>query len=150
MAAGRAREEILETIARALKRAAKPESPRVESLRDLGQVVFEIRSECERRRGKLIEQFESELRKVGARFHRATGGESVVEYIGQTASIRQARTAIGWDAQPFSGVDLAGRLEKKGLKFITEASDDAFIRGAASAGIGVSGVDYAIADTGTL
>jgi L-lactate dehydrogenase complex protein LldG len=147
---GSARDEILETIARALKRVARPESLRVESSRNLDQVVFEIRSKCERRRGELIEQFESELQKVGARFHRATDADSVVEHIGQIASIRQARTAIGWDAQPFNGIDLAGKLEKKGIRFITEASDDAFTRRAASADIGVSGVDHAIADTGTL
>jgi L-lactate dehydrogenase complex protein LldG len=146
---GSARAEILETIARALKRPARPESLPVES-GNLVQVVLEIRRKCERLRGKLIEQFESELQKVGARFHRATDGDSVVEHIGQIASARQARTAIGWDAELFGGIDLAGKLEQKGVKFITEASDGEFIRYAARADIGVSGVDHAIADTGTL
>ena len=147
---GSARAEILETIASALKRPARPESLPVESSRNLVQVVFEIRRKCERLRGKLIEQFESELQKVGARFHRAADSDSVVEHIGQIASLRQARTAIGWDAELPGGIDLAGKLEKKGIRFITEASDGEFIRRAASADIGVSGVDHAIADTGTL
>jgi L-lactate dehydrogenase complex protein LldG len=147
---GSARTEILETIGRALKRVTRPESLRVGSSQNLDQVGFEIRRKRERRSGSLIEQFESELQKVGARFHRATDGDSVVEHIAQIASIRQARTAIGWDAQLLAGIDLAGRLEEKGITFITEASDEAFIRRAAFADIGVSGVEHAIADTGTL
>ena len=125
---GSARAEILETIARALKRPATPESLPVESSRNLVQVVLEIRRKCERLRGELIEQFESELQNVGARFHRATDGDSVVEHIGQIASARQARTVIGWDAELFGGIDLAGNLEKKGIRFITEASENEFIR----------------------
>ena len=147
---GTARAEILETIARALKRAARPESLRVESSRNLDQIVVEIRRKCERRREKLIEQFESELQKAGARFHQATNGDSVVEQILQIASVRQTRTAISWNTELFNGIDLAGNLEKKGIRFITEASDDAFVQRAASADIGVSCVDHAIADTGTL
>ena len=147
---GSARAEILETIARALKLAARPETLRVESSRNLDQIVLEIRRKCERRRGELIEQFESELQKAGARFHRATDGDSVVEHILQIASVRQTRTAISWDPELFNGIDLAGKLEKNGIGFITEASYDAFVQRAASADIGVSGVDHAIADTGTL
>src|SRR6266404_4664994 len=102
---GSARAEILETIARALKPAARPDALRVESSRDLEQIVLEIRRKCERRRDKLVEQFESELQKAGARFHRETDGDSVVEHILEIASVRQTRTAIGWDTELLNGID---------------------------------------------
>lgn len=147
---GSARDEILGTIGRALKQVARPALARKESSRDLSQIALEIRSECDRRRGELIAQFESELQKAGARFHRATNSYSIVECVGQIASTRRARTAIGWDLEHFNYIDLAGGLEEKRVKFLTEGSDEGFIRSAMSADIGVSGVDYAIADTGTL
>src|SRR5713101_3227694 len=93
-----AREEILGDIRRALHREGKAGPLRGEPVpsasRDLDQLVSEIKKDCEQRRGKLIEQFESELTRVGGRFHRANSVESTFHYIEQVASVRQAKTIV--------------------------------------------------------
>ncbi len=154
MTAKTAREEILGDIRRALHREGKAGPLRGEAVpsasRHLDQLVSEIKKDCEQRRGELIEQFESELTRVGGRFHRATTVESVFHYIEQVASVRQAKTIVAWETQVIDDIDLAGKLEKRGIGVLTETTDREFIPTAAVSDVGVSGVDYALADTGTL
>ena len=68
----------------------------------------------------------------------------------QVAFERQARTVITTDAEFVEAMGLATRLGKRGIGCVTEATSDNFRGIAAEAGVGVSGVDYALADTGTL
>lgn len=149
-----AREEILADVRRALHREEKsnpPHSERVNSApRQLDRLVSDIKKNCEQRRGELIEQFECELARIGARFHRASTIESAYQYIEQVASVRNARAVIGWHTPFIDDTDLPGRLEATGIKFVTEMTAGEVIQAAAAADIGVSGADYALADTGTL
>ena len=154
MTAKSAREEILGDIRRALHGEGKAgplhDEPVPSASSDLDQLVSEIRKDCEQRRAELIERFKSELTRVGGRFHRATTVESAFQYIEQVASVRQAKTIIAWETQVIDDVDLAGKLEKKGIEVLTETTDREFIPTAAVSDVGVSGVDFALADTGTL
>lgn len=154
MAAGSAREEMLGNIRRALQPEGKPEVPRVRQVPSapggLDQLVVEINRECEQNRGDLIKQFESELTKVGGRFHKANSVEAAIAYIEEVASTLQARSIIAWDTGLIDDLDFSSRLEAKGVRFITEASGGQFNQTAAAADIGISGIDYALADTGTL
>jgi L-lactate dehydrogenase complex protein LldG len=154
MTAETAREEILGDIRRALHKEGKSGPLRAEPVAsasgELDQVVSEIKKNCEQRRGELIKQFESELRRVGGRFHRATTVESAFQYIEQVASVRQAKTIVAWETQVIDDIDLAGKLEEKGIEVLTETADREFIPTAAVSDVGVSGVDFALADTGTL
>jgi L-lactate dehydrogenase complex protein LldG len=154
MTAKSAREEILEDIGRALHGEGKAGPLRGEPVpsasRDLDQLVSEIKKDCEQRRGELIVQFESELTRVGGRFHRATTAESAFQYIEEVASVRQAKTIIAWDTQVIDDIDLSRKLEEKGIEVLTETADREFIPAAAASDVGVSGVDFALADTGTL
>jgi L-lactate dehydrogenase complex protein LldG len=149
-----AREEILGDIRRALgreaKSAASPAEPVASASRQLDQLVFEIKKDCEQRRPELLKQFESELTRVGARLHKASTAESAFHYIEQIVSDRAAKTIIGFDTALIDGLDLPKRLEEAGIQFVTETTDSGFILTAAVADIGVSGVDYVLADTGTL
>jgi L-lactate dehydrogenase complex protein LldG len=113
-------------------------------------MVSAIKKDCKERRGELIEQFESELTRVGGRFHRATTPESAFQYIEQVASVRQAKRIIAWDTQVIDDIDLSRKLEEKGIEVLTETADLEFIPAAAASDVGVSGVDFALADTGTL
>src|SRR5207245_291403 len=122
----------------------------VAASRHLDRLVFEIKKDCEQRRGELIGQFESELTRVGGRFHRATTVESAFHYIEQVASVRQAKTIVAWETQVIDDIDLARKLEKSGIGVLTETTDREFIPTAGVSDVGVSGVDYALADTGTL
>lgn len=153
MAATGAREEILGKIARALKSEAKSGSLPASSARtssDDARLAQEIRSRCEREREHLLEQFESELMKVGVRVYRAASTESAAQYIELTALERKAKTIVAADAEVVERIGLQKRLDKNGISYVTETSDAEFRRTAIEAGIGVSGVDYALADTGTL
>jgi len=154
MSATSAREGILGDIKRALHSEVKSGPVRGEAVASassqLEDLVSEIRNNCEQRRGELIEQFESELTRIGGRFHRAMNVESAFQYIEQVASVREARTIVAWEGQIIDGIDVPRRLEEKGIQLLTETTGPEFIRRMAAADVGVSGVDYALADTGTL
>src|SRR6266536_436653 len=149
-----AKEEILGDIRRALHGEGKAGPlrgvPVPSESRHLDRLVIEIKKDCEQRRGELIGQFESELARVGGRFHRATTVESAFHYIEQVVSVRQAKTIVAWETKVIDDIDLAGKLEKSGIGVLTETTDREFIPTAAVSDVGVSGVDYALADTGTL
>lgn len=162
MAGRSAREEILGHISRALKSGAKSH-PALEttlaSRRGAGanasiddeRATLEIRSRCERERAALLAQFASELLPIGARVHQASSIDSAAEYIARIVVERKARTIVATDAEVVEGLDLRKRLGSAGIRYATEASGDADLRSIAiDAGIGVSGVDYALADIGTL
>ncbi|MEK6325513.1 MAG: lactate utilization protein [Acidobacteriota bacterium] len=145
---------MLGDIRRALKREVKSPSSDAqpvlsESSQQLDHLVFEIKRNCEQNRAELIRQFEYELTRVGGRFHRATNGESAFQYVEQIISDRRAKTILGCEAPVIDGIDLPNRLKENGIAFVAE-SESEFLRTAAVADIGVSDVDYALADTGTL
>src|SRR5437588_6072976 len=85
-----ARDEILDSVRSALKHGANMSSTRLQLK---GASIVEIKGKCERKREQLIEQFETEVQLVGARFCRAADEESVIEYIKQVSETRQAKTA---------------------------------------------------------
>jgi L-lactate dehydrogenase complex protein LldG len=148
-----AREEILGKISRALKSEAASGTPRAGDARitsDDVRLALEIRSRCEHLREHLLEQFESELVNIGARFYHAATNESAAQYIELTASERKANTIVAANSAVVENLGLQERLEQSGISYVTEASDADFRSTAIDAGIGVSGVDYALADTGTL
>lgn len=157
MAGTSAREEILGKISRALNSEAKSEAksgppcasgPRASS--DDARLALEVRSRCEHKREHLIEQFESELVKIGVRVYHAATTDSAAEYIEQIALKRVTKTIVAADAEVIERIGLQKRLDKNGIRYVTEPSGAEFRRTAIEAGIGVSGVDYALADTGTL
>lgn len=153
MAASSSRERILGDISRALKSEARSESlspGAPSSLKEDARVAAEIRRRCDSNRPGLIEQFESELARIGARVHHAASYESAAEYIEQIASQRSATTVIAWNTEGVDAIGIQNRLARAGIAYVTEATNASFIRIASEAAVGVSGVDYALADTGTL
>lgn len=151
MSASSAREEIIRDVKRALGREGKNDpDPDASAPRKLADVVSQIRENCEQRRCALVEQFESELSRIGVRFHRATNAESAFQYIDQVRLARDSRTIVAWETPEMTGIGLGEKLIEKGVKLLTESSGPGFIRTTEAADIGVSGVDYVLADTGTL
>lgn len=152
MTARTAREEILGDIKRALHGEGKSGAERgvASTSSELDDLVLEIRKNCEQRRAELVKQFESELTRIGGRFHRAANAESAFQYIEQVASNRDAKTIVAWEGQIIDGIDLPRRLSEKSIELLVETSGPEFIRRTAIADIGLSGIDYALADTGTL
>ena len=141
-----AREEILARIKRALKRNDQPPAARSE-----GNSAPQINKRDEQ--SELAKRFELELTRIGGRFHIARTAGAVCDYVENLVSIKQTKTVIGWDAAVISKTRLSERLERSGVQFISNderRSETEFINKAVEAGIGITAVDYALADTGTL
>jgi L-lactate dehydrogenase complex protein LldG len=109
-----------------------------------------VRAESERNRPELLRRFEAELKKVGGQFFAAADPQAACNYILNLAASCDARSAVGWRAEVVDEVGVAHALAAAGISFDLDAGEDSFIERAASAGIGISGVDYALADTGSL
>ena len=101
-------------------------------------------------RAAAIERFESELKKVGGQFYRAENEQAVRDYVLNLAASRGARLAVGWNCSVIRELGLPEALEGAGLEFIADTGSEDFVQKAIHAGLGISGVDYALADTGSL
>jgi L-lactate dehydrogenase complex protein LldG len=145
-----AREEILSKIKVALKHdsarnaaAASNEAERLHPQTD------ETR---EQNRGNLLTQFEVELKLAGAHFYSAASASAACEYVRKLAS-SGVKSIVGWDSELIREIALAETLNQAGVAFIPDAgklSSAEFISKATEADIGITAVDYALAETGTL
>jgi L-lactate dehydrogenase complex protein LldG len=150
-----AREDILAKIKGALKRDEQPDSPRGAQWHGSN-----ARGESEpaadrspRQSEELAKRFELELIKVGGHFHIARTFDSACDYVEGLASKRRARSVVSWGAPAIDEARLAARLEVAGVEVTADdgsLSDEEFIGKAIEAGVGITGADYALADTGTL
>ncbi|HKP85939.1 MAG TPA: lactate utilization protein [Blastocatellia bacterium] len=150
-----AREEIFEKIRSALKRDDKRDPPRVakEPESNAPEVSRRITDAKQPSREELIKQFELELTRVGGHFYHALSASQACDYVESLASERRARSAVSWDAPVIDEIGLPGRLERAGVQVTSDdrhLTDEEFIGEAIHAGLGITGVDYALADTGTL
>jgi L-lactate dehydrogenase complex protein LldG len=148
-----AREEILGKISRALKSEARTGAPRansVSSSSDDARLALEVRRRCDVERQSLLERFELELKNIGVRIHSAATIHSAAGYVEQLVSERGAKTVVASSDDVVESLSLATILERHKVRYVTEAVDSEFHSIASEAGIGVSGIDYALADTGTL
>ena len=100
--------------------------------------------------GDLSQRLEAELTKVGGYFFAASDSRAACDYILTLARSHGARSAAGWDCAVIRDTGLVETLESAGIELIFDSGADDFIRRALDAGVGISGVDYALADTGTL
>jgi L-lactate dehydrogenase complex protein LldG len=102
-----------------------------------------------------VERFREEFERVAGVFHRAPTWGDVPAVVVGIARERGAQDVVAWDAAAL-GVDLGAPLRAAGIALTAAgAADDAGARqrhraAAATAGLGVTGADLAIAETGTL
>ena len=142
MSVGDSREQILATIRAAVgmpvrrDRASAPE--------------FSSRNSVEETSVELAGRFQSEITRIGGRFHYATNAESVCAYIEQVAEAEGAKTVICSNGRVADEFGIANRLAAKGIAFITDPTESDIKENAARAEIGLTGVDYALAETGSL
>jgi L-lactate dehydrogenase complex protein LldG len=142
-----AKERILGDIRRALQRST-PSTPVIPEKR-IRQSSEEIGKKSKQKRSDLIEQFESEVTRLGVRFHKAANFDEASQYVEQVALEHQAKQIVTWDSPIIDQSGVSSRLRQRGVDVGTEDADQ-FLSSAAVSEIGVSGVDYAISDTGTL
>jgi len=123
---------------------------------DAGQAAEVVRHQMLERWPQALERFREEFERVAGVFHRVANIGEVPGVIRRIAQERQAQSVLSWDPEAL-GLDLRQSLGQEGLA-VTVAPDrdpDVATRAmhrdaAARAEIGVTGVDWALAETGTL
>lgn len=142
MSVGDSREQILATIRAAVGTAAR---------RDRASAPeFSSRNSVEETSVELAGRFQSEITRIGGRFHNASNAESVCAYIEEVAEAAGARTIICSNPRVADEFGIANRLAARGIAFISDPSQSDIVTTAERAQIGVTGVDYALAETGSL
>jgi L-lactate dehydrogenase complex protein LldG len=120
------------------------------------EVAGAIRRQLAERWPETLDRFRREFERVGGVFHRAASAADVPGVIGRIAREREARRVITWPAGAL-GVDLS-LLAGEGLELTPMPADEvaspprrATLRQTiAAADLGVTGVDLAIAETGSV
>jgi L-lactate dehydrogenase complex protein LldG len=151
-----ARAEFLERVAREVGRArplfAAAPAPRPERP---GEAAGLVRRQMVERWPQALRRFQEEFERVSGVFHRVRGPGEVPGVLREIARLRGARELVAWHPAAL-GLDLGPPLGAEGLR-VTPAPADAgeesrraHREAAARAGIGVTGADFALAETGTL
>ncbi|HJQ71008.1 MAG TPA: lactate utilization protein [Blastocatellia bacterium] len=143
-----AREEVLSRI----KAALKSEAPR-KVMSFAVPTVDEIRRRCDERREHLVEQFASELTRVGGHLFRASSPAAASEYVERLLLSAGASSVVAWDSPLIDSVAPVSLFERLGVEFLRDGAAGAesdFVKAAIDSEVGITAVDYAIADTGTL
>jgi L-lactate dehydrogenase complex protein LldG len=115
-----------------------------------------IRRELTERWPIALERFQREFERVGGVFHRVPGVEEVAAVVGRLAREREARSVVSWHASAL-GFDPAPGLtgEKLAVHAMPDLVPDPSQRRAlretiALTPLGLTGVDLALAETGTM
>ena len=150
------REEMLERIRKALGRpregAANFPQTRA-NFPELGAVMPPIAPE------DLVPRFEEELRKVAGCAHRASTSVGLDEIIRQILATSQATTVVLSRHPLLAQAGLQEKLRAWGMTVavwpaldatITADEDEAFHQASFSATVGITGADFALAETGSL
>ena len=132
------------------------DAPPVPRPADAGQAAEVVRRQMLERWPLALERFREEFERVAGVFHKVSSMEEVPGVIRRIAQERSAKSVLSWHPGAL-GLDLRTSLGAEGLS-VTVAPDgdpDAASRAshreaAARAEIGVTGVDWALAETGTL
>ena len=151
------RAEFLGSIRREMgKTRGLFEAPPVPRPADAGQAAEVVRRQMLERWPQALDRFREEFERVAGVFHQVANIDEVPGVIHRIAQERQAKSVLSWHPGAL-GLDLRGSLGAQGFS-VTMAPDgdpDAAAReshrdAAARAEIGVTGVDWALAETGTL
>ncbi|MBI2371689.1 MAG: lactate utilization protein [Deltaproteobacteria bacterium] len=100
-----------------------------------------------------VERLCQELTAVGGHYHQVASGEEVARVIIDVARSQQLERVVLWRGAMLDGLALAGRLGEAGLHVaVIEAGMDReqARRLCAEADVGITEVDFALAETGSL
>jgi L-lactate dehydrogenase complex protein LldG len=122
-----------------------------------GEIADTLRRELIERWRETLERFRAEFERVGGVLHRVATAGAVPDLIGRLAREREARSVISWHPSAL-GVDWSSALATQGLltsvmpaEGLERADERQSVRELiAAADLGVTGVDLAIAETGSL
>ncbi len=143
------REEILRKVKLGLYGDPKHKDGDISS-RDSGRDFAKEAEELLRDRiiiaDKLLEQFIKELLNVNTGVREAHGKEELRDFITGLVHENGVSSFVMWESESLNSLGLKELLKGEGLRQIISNDKNEI----AEAGIGITGADYAIADTGTL
>jgi len=120
------------------------------------EAAIAIRRQMAERWPEALDRFRAEFEKVAGVFHRVSTSAEVPGAVIAIARDKSAREVVAWDPASL-GLDLGPPLAASGLPVRAAAPDDTSETArrrhrdeAARAEVGVTGVDVALAETGTL
>lgn len=137
------REEILHTIRKGLK-GVDPEKTFDD--RNFQFEAEEVQKLIEEQQGNLETQFIGELNKVNTNVIEAGSEDEVKSFLQDIIKEKELKSFAIWESQFLKEINLKQDFKDAGLKLITAKNKNRM----ANADIGITEVDYAIADTGTL
>lgn len=154
------RAAFLEALRGALRvRRGEPD----EAGRTLEECRFQVQAMRQRAAARwrdLWKQFAQEIEVLGGRGHEVDGAAEAASAIARLAAEREAVKAVTWDLAALDFGAVARDLEGRGLEVVNaslpraEAEDPAararLREVLAQADVGITGADYAVAETGTL
>jgi len=137
------REEILHTIRKGLK-GVDPEKTFDD--RNFQFEAEEVQKLIEEQQGNLKTQFMGELNKVNTNVREAGSEDEVKSFLQDIIKEKELKSFAIWESRFLKEINLKQELKDAGLKLITAKNKNRM----ANADIGITEVDYTIADTGTL
>ncbi|HIN37449.1 MAG TPA: hypothetical protein EYM77_07330 [Dehalococcoidia bacterium] len=153
------KEEFLQSVREALGRSNVPPSqpyPRLtDSLPELEKQAAQIRRHLEENLPDLLDKLADMAGKGGWNVHRASGVEEAIAYIETVARESEATNIVRSAQDVFDQIPVDAALANLGFKVTTVLRDDGNPREALreeirQSGIGITGADYALAETGSL
>lgn len=157
--AGLEREEFISSLQAALGKGQRaPAIPYHRLQEGLPQIEERARAVLERlegTQGELLDSLGRAALARGWKVHRSTGSEGALGYITRLAECSGDRPVVRSDQEVFHSLPVDGPLASMGIEVSVMAraaghSSEELRQAAARAGIGITGVDYAIAETGTV
>jgi len=137
------REEILHTIRKGLEGVGSEETFEERNFQSEAQEVHKLIDENQ---SGLITKFVGELKNVNTNVIEAGGEEKAKNSLQYLIKEKELKSFAIWESQFLKEINLKQELKDSRLKVITAKNKNRI----AKADIGITEVDYAIADTGTL
>jgi len=140
------------------KKKRQPASP-YEPLQASLDQLEERAASIQKRLAEMGPQLKTELARVSAlrgwQVHQAEGIEGALDYIGNVASSTNSTLAVRSGQDIFQQLPVDAALSNVGLDVQVmgnglETSSEGLQEAAATAGLGITGVDYAVAETGSV
>jgi len=156
---GTPKAEFLRSVRDALGRGDVPPAelyPRLtDTVPELEEQATQIRKRLEENLPALLDKLAEMAALGGWNVHRATGVEEAIDYIESVARESEATNVVRSAQDVFDTVPVDAALANMGLKVTTVLRDEANPREALReeirrSGIGITGADYALAETGSL
>ncbi len=138
------REEILHRIRQGL-RGSSDTTPILEQRSFKGKAK-EVLGLIRKSEHELRTQFRGELAKVNTNILDAKSDSEIITNLRKLIEDKELKSFSIWETEFIKELDLKGGLKNAGLKLITAKNKNRI----AKSDIGITEVDYAIADTGTL